>query len=152
MELVDVLEGQQTARGKTSGSRGKTRGWALARAPLRLPVEGTTMSLPQTPRPLDPVTRGAALSDEFAAFVDFLVALAPDHERQRLQQLIALIAAQARREAQPADLAAFRHWADGAGPEEAGAFVRVLAASMIRAALLVSEKYAGIPVPPPLEE
>jgi hypothetical protein len=103
-------------------------------------------------QPLDPVTRGALLSEEFAAFLDRLVSFSPRQERQRIQALIAHLASQARSEAQPTDLAAFRRWADQAGPEETGAFVRVLAAYAIQAAMLMSEKYAGIPVRPPLGE
>jgi hypothetical protein len=111
------------------------------------------MHAPQRPEPLDAVNRGAALSDHFAAAVDALLeASAPPLVRQRLQRLIAILAAQVRRDAQPSDLAAFRRWADAVGPEETRAFVLVLAASAVRVALAMSDEYAGTPIPPPLGE
>lgn len=96
---------------------------------------------------LDPLTRGAVLSQGYAEFQDLLVALSPDAERAALRTLLRHLAHAAHREADPGDLAAFQRYA-AANAEEAGALVRLLAAESVRAALEILAQYPGRPVPP----
>ena len=96
---------------------------------------------------LDPTTRGAVLSREYAEFQDLLVAMGPPGEREALGTLLQHLARRAMAEAGPGDLAAFRRYADR-DPEGAGAFVRVLVAEAVQAALEILAKYPGLPVPP----
>lgn len=89
---------------------------------------------------IDPVTRGAVLSQEYAEIQDLLLALSPPKQRASLGALVRHITRAAHMEASPGDLAAFRKYAI-AFPEDAQAVVRVLAAEAFQAAMLMLEKH-----------
>lgn len=91
---------------------------------------------------IDPVTRGAVLSQEYAEVQDQLLAVFPSKERGSLDAMLRHITRAAHKEASPDDLAAFGRYAIAA-PEEARALVGALAAEAFEAAMLILEKHPG---------
>lgn len=97
--------------------------------------------------PLDPITRGALLSQEYAEMQELLVAGAPPDKQEAIGALLRYITQVVHQQAEPSDLAVFRSYANR-DPEEARAVVRVLAAEACEAAMITLMAHPGQPVPP----
>ena len=81
---------------------------------------------------LEPVARGAMMSQAYATFLDgMLDALVTPEDRPLVRRVLAILSAELRRQAEPGDLAVFQARAEDAGPERTSVFVRTLAAQTL---------------------
>ena len=77
---------------------------------------------------LDPVARGAMMFQAYADFLDnMLNALVTPKDRPTVRRVLAILAAELRRPAEPGDLSLFQARAEEAGSERTAVFVRTLA-------------------------